>query len=305
MTVSATSQKDFTSRLINFILSIKPLANLLKAQAHKMMVKRAEKIGVPWTQTVETLSQYDWQREKATIDNPDLKYPDYYLTTFHSYDTGNLSWKAAWEVEPAAYAVHAKIWGKENIDGDRQLRSSYHNIIKEQLTITPQNILDLGCSVGMSTFTLQELYPQSQITGLDLSAYFLSVAQYRTREKNFKIKWIHAPAENTTLPDQSFDLISSCLMFHELPQKPAKDILKEAWRLLRSGGYLTIMDMNPYSEVFQKFPPYVFTLLKSTEPYLDDYMTLDVEKAIIEAGFEAPTITPNSPRHRTIIARKS
>jgi hypothetical protein len=50
-------------------------------------------------------------------------------------------------------------------------------------------------------------------------------------------------------------------------------------------------------------PPYILTLLKSTEPYLDQYFTLDIEQAIAEAGFEAPMITCNSPRHRTVIAK--
>jgi hypothetical protein len=50
-------------------------------------------------------------------------------------------------------------------------------------------------------------------------------------------------------------------------------------------------------------PPYILTLLKSTEPYLDEYFALDIEEAIAQAGFHAPTITRNSPRHRTIVAR--
>ncbi|UBF24393.1 hypothetical protein K9N68_22180 [Kovacikia minuta CCNUW1] len=50
-------------------------------------------------------------------------------------------------------------------------------------------------------------------------------------------------------------------------------------------------------------PPYVLTLLKSTEPYLDQYFALDLEQALIGAGFEQPTIAPNSPRHRTAIAK--
>lgn len=304
MAVSATSQTDFTSRLINFILSVKPLANFMKAQAHQMMVKRAEKIGVPWTENVQKLSQRDWKTEQTQVENPNLEYPDYYLTTFHSYDRGNLSWEAAWEVESAAYAVHAKIWGEDHKDGDRKLRESYHNVIKEEISINPQQILDLGCSVGMSTFALQELYPSGKVTGLDLSPYFLAVAQYQAQEKNYNCQWVHAPAEKTGLADQSYDLISACLMFHEIPQKPSQEIFQEAWRLLSHGGYLTIMDMNPYSEVFQNFPPYVFTLLKSTEPYLDDYMTFDIEKALISVGFEQPVIKTNSPRHRTIVARK-
>jgi hypothetical protein len=63
------------------------------------------------------------------------------------------------------------------------------------------------------------------------------------------------------------------------------------------------MDMNPKSEVYAKMPPYILTLLKSTEPYLDEYFALDMEQALVDAGFEAPTITCNSPRHRTVIAK--
>jgi hypothetical protein len=65
------------------------------------------------------------------------------------------------------------------------------------------------------------------------------------------------------------------------------------------------MDMNPQSEVFANFPPYVLTLLKSTEPYLDDYFSFDVAGALVEAGFESPFMACNSPRHRTFVARSN
>jgi glycine cleavage system protein P-like pyridoxal-binding family len=61
--------------------------------------------------------------------------------------------------------------------------------------------------------------------------------------------------------------------------------------------------MNPRSEVYAKMPPYILTLLKSTEPYLDEYFALDLAKSIAESGFHPPTIQANSARHRTIIAQ--
>ncbi|HEY9660835.1 MAG TPA: SAM-dependent methyltransferase, partial [Allocoleopsis sp.] len=64
-----------------------------------------------------------------------------------------------------------------------------------------------------------------------------------------------------------------------------------------------IMDMNPNSEIYAKMPPYILTLLKSTEPYLDQYFSLDLEQAIYDAGFARPTVICNSPRHRTVIAQ--
>lgn len=303
MNTAVKNSSRLASGFVNGVLAIKPLANLAKHQARQMMIKRAQKIGVNWLEEVQTLQARDWQTDLAKVQNPKLSYPEYYLRSFHAYETGNLSWEAAFEVESAAYAVHAKIWPDAGAQGDRKLRQSYHDILKRQISNEPQDILDLGCSVGMSTFALQKVYPHAKITGLDLSPYFLAVAQYRSQQRHATINWIHALAESTGLSDASFDLISIFLMCHELPQAATRQIFAEARRLLRPGGHLAIMDMNPKSEVHKKMPPYILTLLKSTEPYLDEYFSLDIEQALIEAGFNAPTITANSPRHRTVIAQ--
>jgi ubiquinone/menaquinone biosynthesis C-methylase UbiE len=329
MTVAIDNAPRLASRLVNGILAVKPLANLAKHQARTMMIKRAESIGVYWRQEVQALrsrgSETDfspaWETELAQIQNPNLVYPDYYVRSFHAYEQGNLSWEAAMEVEVAAHAVHARIWDGAGAQGDAMLRQSYHDLIQQQIP-TPQDVLDIGCSVGMSTFALQAIYPQAQITGIDLSPYFLSIAQYRSKQRRVRSgitdkeaasqpeglnlqspTWIHAAAESTGLPSAAFDLVSAHLLFHELPQTAAIDILREARRLLRPGGHLAIMDMNPKSEIYAKMPPYILTLLKSTEPYLDQYFALDLDQAIYEAGFTRPTVTCNSARHRTVIAQ--
>lgn len=304
MTVTESQSKiGVASRLVNGVLAIDPLANFAKNRARKMMIKRAEAIGVPWRENVARLSDRDWNLELARVQNPNLQYPDYYTTSFHAYEAGNLSWEAAWEVESAALAVHAKIWSDGDVNGDAMLRQSYHQVIQQ--AIAPHRILDLGCGVGMSTVALQEVYPQAKVTGIDLSPYFLAVAEYRAKQSqnHNNIDWIHGAAEATGLPDNSFDLVSACLMFHELPTTAAEAIIIEARRLLNPGGYLAIMDMNPNSAVFKQMPPYILTLLKSTEPYLDQYFALDMDRAFTAAGFANPNTTINSPRHRTILAK--
>ncbi|WP_404786557.1 class I SAM-dependent methyltransferase [Altericista sp. CCNU0014] len=306
MNSAPPAASGLASRLVNGILAIAPVADLLKHQARAMMVKRAESIGVQWTQEAETLrarGDATWQAALAQIQNPDLTYPDYYLQPFHAYKTGNLSWQAATEVEVAAYAAHARIWSDAGSKaGDARLRESFHVLLKQQIPTDPQTILDLGCSVGMSTFALQDTYPNARATGLDLSPYFLAIAQYRAQQTQRAVEWVHSAAEATPFADSSFDLVSTCLMCHELPQEATQAIFKEARRLLKPGGHLAIMDMNPNSEVFAKLPPYVFTLLKSTEPYLDEYFTLDMEQSMANAGFSKPFAAQNSPRHRTFIA---
>lgn len=306
MTVASHSTPGFASQCVNALLAIKPLAAVAKHQARQMMIRRAETIGVAWTQEVAALKargQQVWESELAQVTNPDLVYPDYYLTSFHAYDQGNLSWEAATEVEVAAHAVHAKIWPDAGAQGDARLRQSYHDVLQSDIANKPSKILDLGCSVGMSTFALQAAFPRAQVTGVDLSPYFLAIAHHRAQQQHQSIQWVHAAAEATGLPGATFDLVSICLVCHELPNTATQTILKEAQRLLQPGGYLAIMDMNPNSDVFKRMPPYILTLLKSTEPYLDDYFRFDFELELINAGFTKPVVRRNSPRHRTLIAQ--
>jgi ubiquinone/menaquinone biosynthesis C-methylase UbiE len=308
MTVAVNKTPGLASRLVNGVLSIKPLANLAKHQAREMMIKRAENIGVHWRQEAQALLARNWEAELLSVQNPDLVYPKYYLTSFHAYEQGNMSWESATEVEVAARTVHAGIWPEAGAEGDAKLRASYHAIIQSKIASSPQDIVDLGCSVGMSTFALGDVYPEAKMTGVELSPYFLAVAKYRSQQREAESlnqkspTWVHAAAESTGLPAAAFDLVSMCLVCHELPQKATREIFREARRLLRVGGHLTIMDMNPQSEVYAKMPPYILTLLKSTEPYLDQYFGLDIEQALVDSGFAQPTITCNTVRHRTIVA---
>ncbi|MGA1284079.1 MAG: class I SAM-dependent methyltransferase [Prochlorothrix sp.] len=324
----AASSPGLASRLVNTLLAIKPLATLAKQRARAMMIDRAEAIGVPWREQTQHLSTRgqapafkpasqpqspstpqpelhpDWETDLTHLTNPNLTYPDYYVTSFHGYDEGNLGWLPALEVESASRAVHAKIWPELGAQGDTKLRSLYHETLTAHLPQAPDRILDLGCGAGLSTFALQACFPAAHLTGLDLSPYFLAVAQYQAQQQQHTLTWVHAAAENTGLPDQSFDFISLCLVVHELPQAITQAIFQEAQRLLTPGGHIAIMDMNPSCEFVKKLPPYVLTLLKSTEPYLDQYFGLDLATAAETAGLRTVHLSPNGPRHRTFLATK-
>lgn len=58
------------------------------------------------------------------------------------------------------------------------------------------------------------------LQGLDLSPYFLAVAQFKEKKRasrNNLINWVHANGEDTGLPSKSFDIVSMayvvCLHF--------------------------------------------------------------------------------------------
>jgi hypothetical protein len=76
--------------------------------------------------------------------------------------------------------------------------------------------------------------------------------------------------------------------------------------VLPSGGSIAIMDMNPKSTFFQKFAsnPFAFAAFKSTEPWLNEYVTMDLEATLSDCGFRGVTVLENSPRHRTVVAYK-
>jgi ubiquinone/menaquinone biosynthesis C-methylase UbiE len=305
--------QDFLSKVVNVLIKTKPLYALMKQQARKVLIKTAEKNGVAWRSNVESLQAPEVKAKLEAIatelTDPNLQYPSYYNVPFHAYDAGNLCWLAAFEAEPATYAMAMRVWLNEEITWETaqdRLRNSFLNILGEQGPNQVQDILDVGCSVGISTRSMQQFYQARQpdrpfnTIGLDLSPYMLSVARFRDPEN--QIQWQHGKAEATGFADRSFDVVSLQFVVHELPQQATHLIFREMFRILRPGGCLAIVDNNPQSSVIQNLPPVLFTLMKSTEPWSDEYYTFDLEAALKGAGFSGVTMTPSDPRHRTIIA---
>ncbi|XP_024400668.1 uncharacterized protein [Physcomitrium patens] len=302
---------------VNALFSFQPFFKFASGQARKMIIERGSEIGYPWEPELARLRQFDWDAELKTVQNPDIEYPEYYLKPFHAYDTGNLSWDAALEVELAAKSVHANVFDPErkvlDPNGDIRLRDSYHEKLLQMLNFTPRAIVDLGCASGLSTFGLHQVFPDAHVIGVDLSPFFISVANFRVKEQaeslqdqKSPVHFLHGAGEYTGLPSGAFDMVSMSLVCHELPRSATKEILEEAHRLLRPGGALTIMEMNPYSPLVQNMVKnvFAFTAFKATEPYFDDYRTFQLERAIEQRGFTFPTQAESSPRHRTMVAIK-
>ncbi|MEQ9668900.1 class I SAM-dependent methyltransferase [Coleofasciculus sp. G2-EDA-02] len=301
---------DLLSRLVNILIQTKPIYNVMKHQARQVLMKTAEKNGIPWRKRYQELEASGVKERLAQIANPSITYPDYYQVPFHAYDQGNLCWSAAFEAESATYSMGLRVWRNQPLtwqEAQARVRGSFHHVLAEYCTQPVQDILDMGCSVGISTRALHEYYQSRQDTpvrtvGLDLSPYMLAVAQLR--DTKGEIEWIHAKAEETGLSYASFDLVTLQFVIHELPRQATQAIFQEILRLLRPGGYLAMVDNNPKSPVIQNLPPVLFTLMKSTEPWSDDYYTLDVEGLMQRVGFEYIVTVASDPRHRTIIGRK-
>ena len=297
-------------RWIERLIRIGLLRRPLFFQARQLIIRTAERNGIPWRQRRAELQAAAApllaQSTAAEVDTP-----GYYFARFHAYEQGNLCWQAAAEAEQATDAMALRVWPDENLSPDQaqtRLRDAIHAAVEPLLSGPLHQVLDLGCSVGVSTQALAAWLRQRadrqgeappRVMGLDLSPEMLAVA--RVRDRNGAVtEWRHGAAEHTGLPNGSVDLISVQFVCHELPQAATRDVLAEAFRVLRPGGALVMVDQDPASSVLQRLPAPVATLLKSTEPYIEQYFALDMEAALRDAGFHALQVSACDPRHRVI-----
>ena len=302
--------ENLLSRFVNLLIKTKPIYGIMQHQARKVLINTAEKKGIPWRRNYQELEASSAKDLLNEITNPKVTYPDYYQMPFHAYDEGNLCWQAAFEAASATQSMGLRVWKDKDLtwqEAQQRLRHSFYQIVEKYLPQKITNALDLGCSVGISTLTLHQYLSQKQDTaistiGLDLSPYMLAVAQ--ASDTQHKIGWIHGLGESTGLADNSQDLVTLQFVIHELPRQATEAIFCEVLRILKPGGAIGIVDNNPASPVIQSLPPVLFTLMKSTEPWSDDYYTFDVEAALQGAGFDYQTTTASDPRHRTIIGIK-
>jgi ubiquinone/menaquinone biosynthesis C-methylase UbiE len=98
-------------------------------------------------------------------------------------------------------------------------------------------VLDLGCGAGHTAGALLE-QGIAEVWGLDPSPYLL---QHAARAYP-GVCFVQGVAEETKFPDERFDAVCACFLFHELPPRAAERALTECHRILRPGGRLVITE---------------------------------------------------------------
>jgi ubiquinone/menaquinone biosynthesis C-methylase UbiE len=301
--VANIHKKSIVEKLANWLVET-PLIVPLWYGARKMMTDTAENLGIKWREEVKQLAQSrtDWEEVLRSVCNQNISIPRYYSTkgdffkggvSFHGYPAGNLCWEAAFEQHLASQAVGARNFEEAGILGEQVFRGKYasfllQHVSEKLLQSSHSSILDVGCGTGTSSVDLKQIFPRAKITGIDLSPYMIAVAKHRFA--SYDIEFLHDLAEATQMQDESFDLVSMCLLIHELPYEATKAVFREAYRVLKEDGYLAIFEMDPSWEGNRKLRqmPIVFTLMRSTEPYLEEYfyrVAPCVKELLEEAGF--------------------
>lgn len=221
-------------------------------------------------QALKKLSdEIDWEGGCDRLSDPDLVYPKYYSSqNFHGIEGGYLNSGAALTYDPVTkYALPPnETWNRQ--------------AVIDAVRGKPQRILDLGCGTGSTTLMLKRAFPQAEVIGLDLSPHMLVMAEYKAKQAGLDLQWLHGQAEATSFPDESFDVVTASLLFHETPPEIAQQILLECFRLLKPGGEVIILDGNQKTLRHTEWLTDIFE-----EPYIDVYANGSIDAWLGTANF--------------------
>jgi ubiquinone/menaquinone biosynthesis C-methylase UbiE len=106
------------------------------------------------------------------------------------------------------------------------------------------SVLDVGCGTGGVTIPAkQRVGASGKAAGIDPSPEMIAVAQHKAQRKGLEIDFRMGVIEALPYPDTSFDVVTSSLMMHHLPEQLKVKGLAEIYRVLKPGGRLLIADM--------------------------------------------------------------
>lgn len=149
-----------------------------------------------------------------------------------------------------------------------------------------KKIFEMGAGSGRSTESLQRKYPQAEIHANDLSLRMIEEAQRRGNEKGWAWTLKRSNATETGYDDNEFDLVTSFAIIHEVPIKTIKDMIAEAFRILKPGGDMLIVDVLRYNAL-SKAQEWQADLLalRGGEPFWRASAELDLGDIATETGF--------------------
>jgi SAM-dependent methyltransferase len=213
--------------------------------------------------------------------DPDLYLPRYYTAfDFHlqprSYHGDELA-GVVYDIGVPIYVLHRN--GPDSGESGRALAS----------VIPPgryEKILDMGCGVGQKTIPVADAFP-GEVHAIDLSAPMIKYAHKRAERMGCKIHFSQQNVKRTKFADESFDLVFSTILMHELPPVAIHNMIAEIYRLLKPGGLTAHLNLPPYSQM----SPYNAFLMdwetiNNGEPYWRAFHNLDLPPFFREAGFK-------------------
>ncbi len=148
--------------------------------------------------------------------------------------------------DKAECAKVAKEYGYDYWDGDRKYgyggyrydgrwRSVAERLADHYQLRPGQRVLDVGCGMGHLLYELTQVVPGLEINGIDLSRYALGHAKEEIRER-----LQYGKAQEIPFGDNTFDLVISLAVLHNLKVFDLKKAVQEIERVSKGNSYIMV-----------------------------------------------------------------
>ncbi len=224
--------------------------------------------------------------ERLELD-PDLDVPKYYSAVDIHQHPGGVSGEdiAGFVYERGSRSTTPTLGARH-----RDLHQRFTDILAAEGT--PSRILDMGCGFGKSTRPFYDSFPEAQVEAIDLSAPCLALAASIAAEDQARnVRYRQMDALATDYDDAAFDLVTSTMLIHEMPQEEIERSFAEAHRMLAPGGRMAHLDFLPASEPFARFIHYGHGR-RNNEPFMRPFAEMDLEGVLAGLGFRDIEIHP-------------
>jgi ubiquinone/menaquinone biosynthesis C-methylase UbiE len=227
--------------------------------------------------------------------DPDLEVPRYVTAVDlhcmpggYNADDGAGLYAGAMYDTASLYLATGGEFGKWN---DAAGWSMVNWIVTQFPDVKPKRILDLGCTVGHSTLPLAQHFPEAEVHAIDACAPLLRFAKARADSLGVAVHFSQQNAETTDFPDNHFDVVTSAMFLHEVPQKSMRRVAKEIHRILKPGGVMLHAEQPQYhgqppDEQFLREWDTRF----NNEPFRCAFRDMDLVKLATDAGFAATSV---------------
>jgi SAM-dependent methyltransferase len=111
-----------------------------------------------------------------------------------------------------------------------------------------QRILDVGCGIGGTVASLNEQLTEVDVAGLNIDARQLKVAKQKVAARpGNSVQFVVGNACHLPFAGQAFDLVTAVECSFHFPSRQV--FLREARRVLRSGGIVSVSDLVTEDDV--------------------------------------------------------
>jgi len=187
-------------------------------------------------------------------------------------------------------ALASRWWDKESeFKPLHEINPLRLNYIDERSSLAGKNVLDVGCGGGILSESMA--LRGAQVTGIDMGAKPIKIAQLHALEAGVEINYRKVSAENLAEEigsdsEQQFDVITCLEMLEHVPD-PAS-IINACYRMLKPGGqlFLSTINRNPKAYLFAIVgAEYVLNMLpRGTHDYAKFIRPAELSHWVRDAG---------------------